>query len=127
MGKLLTDIGQSNVEVAGRPGIAFGFKGMGEKTAASDKVYDEAMDEIKKTRPQTKGGAYIFDKATGDYLDPWVLVKTSKAKWDKLTHDQKMEKVADQMEDYWKLFNTVMEKKKGFLKSGQEIEKIISK
>jgi len=122
----LTDIGQSNVDVYGRPGIAFGFKGMGGKTAKSEKVYSETMEVMQSRNPQTKGGVYIF-KAKDTYNDPWMIVKTSKRKWETWPIDKKMNEVANQMEEYWRDFNTEMEKRKGFLKPGQEIEKVVSK
>jgi hypothetical protein len=122
----LTAIGQSNVDVYGRPGIAFGFKGMGGKTAKSKKAYSVTMEVIQSRNPQTKGKVYIF-KAKDTYNNPWLLVKTSKRKWETWPIDKKMNEVANQMEEYWRDFNTEMEKRKGFLKPGQEIEKVVSK
>ncbi len=122
----LTDIGQSNVDVYGRPGIAFGFKGMGGKTAKSKKAYFETMAVMQSRNPLTKGGVYIF-KAKDKYNDPWMMVKTSKKKWDTWTTVEKMGRIAMEMEDYWKGFNTEMEKRKGFFKKPEDaIKELVS-
>ena len=127
MGTALESIGQHAVSIYGRPGIAFGFRGMGAATAEStEKAYNETMKVLQGRKPQTKQGVYIFDE-NGDYKNPWELVKTSKRKWDTWSIQDRMDAVADQMEGYWKDFNTEMEKRKGFLKSSDEVKKVVSK
>ena len=126
MGKELSNIGQKGVEVAGRPGIAFGFKGMGAATSELSEVeFDRTMDEMWNRSPKTKGGADIF-KAKGVYNDPWVIAGVpTEAAWNLLSIEDKMNKVAKQMKKYWKDFKAEMGPG-GFLDTATEIRKITS-
>lgn len=126
MGKELSNIGQKGVEVAGRPGIAFGFKGMGAATSELSEVeFDRTMDEMWTRNPKTRRGADIF-KAKGVYNDPWVIAGVpTEADWNLLPIEDKMKKVAKQMKKYWKDFKAEMGPA-GFLDTATEIRKITS-
>ena len=122
----LQAIGQKGVEVAGRPGIAFGFRGMGAATAElTEAEYDRTMTAMQARNPQTKNGRDIF-KAPNEYNDPWIIAGVAtEAAWNLLSIEEKMDNVADQMEDYWKDFKTEMGPA-GFLDTAAEIRKITS-
>ena len=138
----LEAMNRHNVKVKGRTGIAFGFKGMGGKTAATTKgkytfknaplkgkfpnksdgfkAYRDAQYEYQNaTTKNTK--VPIFPKYLYQYNEPWKLVGKSKKIWDKWSPSKRGKKVSEEMSDYWAKAKAFMAKRGGFKPTADEI------
>lgn len=139
----LASHGRKGVSVEGRTGVAFGFKGMGEKTAKTstgaytwhnphaEKEY-RSLGWENSPHGNEKGVKAYFDamfslqnektrgtkvnifKGIGIYNDPWILAGKSAAKWKTLNPSKRGKLVAYQMAKYWKKLATLMESMGGF-------------
>ncbi|MBN2487714.1 MAG: DUF4157 domain-containing protein [Methanosarcinaceae archaeon] len=151
----LKDKGQTNIPVEGRTGIAFGFKGMGEATAETSKgkyvwhnrgaktkftndlpgthekglkAYCEAMYELQNSKTKTTNKD-IFDTPFEffGYQEPWELLDITEIAWNALNVDERSNKVAEEMETYWKDLKEKMEGFGGFKPPEKAIKKDIKK
>ena len=142
--RLLKGKGYPGVEVEGRTGVAFGFKGMnrsgcvgvGVGVGGRDVANEEATtnsdgetaysDFVKKSIQDGRFG-HLFKRNW--YGKPWKIIPVEdmcagieeeistadpKEIWNKLGPEKKMELVAKEMEEYWAACSEYIRKEKGF-------------
>ncbi|UCG55312.1 MAG: DUF4157 domain-containing protein, partial [Dehalococcoidia bacterium] len=153
MKDLLEGKGYHGVTVKGRTGVAFGFKGMGEKTGETTKggtyikdpgalnfytvnypdilnedkgtqVYCEAMYLCRNYKTKTTN-VDIFKTPFEPcgYNDPWYIIKISEPEWDTWTASKRSKFVAREMEPYWKEVKRIMKGGGGFKAKGEILTK----
>lgn len=126
----LARYGRVGVPVEGRTGIAFGFEGIGEKTAetAADRgkqAYLQAMLALQHETTLTTN-VNIF-KSQWTYNDPWILIGKTSKQWKKMDASQRGKEVAFEMKGYWKKVDALMTQMGGFKAPKDAIKEVISK
>lgn len=138
--RLLRRKGYPGVEVEGRTGVAFGFKGMNrsgkmdtgsrdvanEEATANENGEDKYFEFIERNRGVASFRHLFKD---GWYGKPWEVIPVVKMRdgleeeigtedpkkiWDKLGAEKKMELVAEEMKEYWAACSESMRVAGGF-------------
>jgi hypothetical protein len=132
----LEEMGQGQASVVGRKGIAFGFAGMGEKTARTDTApyhwkNPEALELCKRRgldedphwneyglqayydamytlrKAKTKSKNDVFE-STFQYNKPWKLIGKSEEQWNDMNEEKRRTEISDEMAPYWKQLKSKM-------------------
>lgn len=151
MAQELTNAGFSGVPVSGRTGIAFGFKGMGEKTARDDhsayvfndinakkcakinkakefglKAFIDAMFVNKNAQTKHTNVDVFENKSPPTYNPPWVLIGKTKMEWDSMKQKERRRLVSSNLTDYWTSIDSFMKSKNAFKSLDKEKKEVIS-
>ena len=148
--RLLKGKGYPGVEVEGRTGVAFGFKGMNRSGGVGVGGRDVANEEATTNSDGEKAYSDFVKKSIQDgrfghlfkrnwYGKPWEIIpvadmragieeeiKTNDPKriWNKLGPEKKMELVAKEMEEYWAACCEDIREKAGFKEERKYVKHI---
>lgn len=137
MAKKLSEKGHKGIPVSGRTGIAFGFKGMGAKTARDDEyqqtgyeygevAYHSAKMTYKDAKTKWTNVDVFGDKNALTYNPPWILIGKTKDEWDSMKQRNKRRLVSSNLSDYWTAINGFMVSCNAFKSLDQEKQEVIS-